>query len=324
MKHTKELRAGKAVTRAILATAVIVIGLALAGCGEQMARIEDQQLRLQAMVEANTEQIAAITARIEQNQEAFQAGLEDLRSTVRQVAAQTTSVGQSTERLAAEQLKMQETTKNSSREMTAKIAALEQNRHELKAGIENVQNDARTRADGLASDVTAVAGEQARLSETVQNNSRQLADNIAMIEQDRQQWAATTEGLQENIQQVTVRMSALGEDLSKLQQTLQQNVRELVTMIEAAGREQVNFREKTQASLRTLNDSLNAVKQNQDKLQTQIKDVQNRAESIGRDVPEALAKFADELARMDNRERAEIADAEASSSSPPAETKSEE
>lgn len=317
MKHTKELRAGKAVTRAILATAVIVIGLALAGCGEQMARIEDQQLRLQAMVEANTEQIAAITARIEQNQEAFQAGLEDLRSTVRQVAAQTTSVGQ-------EQLKMQETAKNSSLQMTAKIAALEQNQHELKAGIENVQNDARTRVDDLASDVTAVASEQARLSETVQNNSRQLADNAAMIEQDRQQWAGTLEGLQENIQQVTVRMSALGEDLSKLQQTLQQNVRELVAMTEAASREQVNFREKTQATLRTLNDSLNAVKQNQDKLQTQIKDVQNRAETIGRDVPDALAKFADQLARMGVRERAEIADAEASSSSPPAETKSEE
>lgn len=324
MKQLKELRVEKPVMRAILATVLIVIGFSLAGCGEQMAKIEDQQLRLQAMVEANTEQIAVITARIEQNQEALQAGLEDLRSTVRQVEAQTTSLDQSTKRLAAEQLKMQDAAKNSSRQITAEITALEQNQSELKAGIENVQNDARMRASDIASDVKAVAAEQARLSEKVQNNSSQLADNAAMIEQDRQQWAGTLEGLQENIQQVTVQMNSLGEDLSKLQETLQQNVRELVAMIESAGREQTNFREKTQATIRTLNDALNAVKQNQGKLQTQIKDVQNKAETIGRNVPEALAKSSDELAHLDVKERAEIADVKASSSSPPTEANSVE
>ncbi len=323
MKETKGLGARKAVARAVLATVIIVIGFGLAGCGEQMAGIEDQQLRLQAMVEANTAQIAAMTARIEENQDALQAGLEDLRSTIRQVVAQTAAVG-------GEQLKLHEAVQNSSRQMTSKITVIEQslgmlteNQHELQAGIQNLQSETRKIGSDMASDITTVTSEQARLYEAVQNNSRQLADNTAMIEQDHQQWQGTMEGLRENIRQVTVAMNALGEDLSKLQQVLQANVHELVSMMETSGQEQLKFREKTQATLRAMDDSLNTVKQNQNKLQSQIKDVQNSADGL-RDVPEALAKFADELARIGIRERAEIMDVEPSSSSPPAEANSVE
>jgi chromosome segregation ATPase len=298
-----------------MAVVVMAAGLGLAGCGEQMAKLEQSQSRLQAMVETNAEQIAAIAARIEQNQTALQAGLEDLRGNIQQVAAKTTAISQ-------EQLRLREAIQDSSRQLTAKVAVVEQNQHELRAGIENVQNDARTAAAEVASDIKAVADEQTRLYETVQSNSQQLANNVAVIEQNQQDWQGKVEGLQGNIQQqVAVTMDALGKDLLRLQETLQQNARDLVSMMELAGQDQLKFREKTQASLRALDESLSALKQSQNRLQSQIQDVQNRTESMGRDVPEALAKLTDELARMGIVERAEIMDIdEPSSSSPPSES----
>jgi chromosome segregation ATPase len=375
MKKTTEPGAKRPAARVILVTAVIVIGFGLTGCSKQMAKIQDQQLQLQATVEANTEQIAAIAARIEQNQNALQAELQDLSGSIRQAAAQTAAVGETTGRLTAEQVNMQQAMQDGTRQMTSKMAAIEQslgrvaeNQHGLQTGIRSVQTGMRSvqtgiqsaqagiesvqtgiqgvQADGqravsdMTASIAAVADGQAKLYETVQNNSRQLADNAAAIKQssglfteDRQQWAAAIEKLQGNIQQVTATMNTLGENVSKLQQSLQENVDQLVSMMDAASQstgrlaaEQVKFRDKTQANLRALDGSLNAIRQslgvlteNQNKLQTQLKDVQNSAEGL-RNVPAALTKFADELARMGIRERAEVMDPKPSASRPPAET----
>jgi DNA-binding transcriptional MerR regulator len=74
------------VIRIISITAMIAIGFSLSGCGEKMAKIEEQQLNLQATVEANTQQIAAIGARIEKNQRELKAELEAAQNDIRNVA----------------------------------------------------------------------------------------------------------------------------------------------------------------------------------------------------------------------------------------------
>jgi chromosome segregation ATPase len=318
-----------------MAVALMAAGLGLAGCGEEMARMEQTQSRLLAMVGANADQIAIVAARIEQNQEALQAELEDLRGNIRQVAAETAAVGR-------EQLKLHEAMQNNSEQLASEMAAIEQscgllaeNQHELRAGIESVQANTRTvvaqAASRIASDIATVADEQTRLHETVQAHSQQLADDVAVIDQslgllteNQQMWQSRTEGLEESIQQVAITIDALGEDLARVQETLQQNVRELASMMEVTGRDQLKFREKTQAGLQALDDSLSVLKQNQNRLQNQIEDVQNSTESMGRDVPEALVRLADELARLDIIERADIMDIEPQSSSPPSDSGGEQ
>ncbi len=141
-----------------------------------------------------------------------------------------------------------------------------------------------------------------------------------MIEQNQQQWQSKVEGLAGSIQQVAVTIETLGKDVLKLQETLQKSVRDLTSMVELASRDQVKSREMTQTNLKALDDALSAMAQTQNRLQSQVEAVQNNTESMGREVQEALAKLADELARLSIVERAQIMDNEPSSSSPPSES----
>lgn len=295
--------------RTILVMGIIAIGFGLTGCNEEMARIEDKQINLQAMVEANAQQIAALGARIEQNQQELRAELEDVQSNIRNVAANTAAVSK-------EQVKLLETVQNSNRQTTNKIALLDQNRNELQAGIEEVRDNTRNVAADMAVDITNVKDEQARLYETVQSNSRQFTNNVAVIEQNQLQWQGKIEDLQGNIQQVTTRISTLGDDLLKLQDVLQSNIRELVGVMDLSGQEQLKFQEMIQKNLLAFDSSISSIKQSQEILQNQIEDVQNSAEIMSSELPAAIERLREEMARNSSMETEE--------NQPPPETSSVE
>ena len=86
MKQKKDFSVRGPVTRAVLTVVIVAVGLSLAGCGKQMARIDESQLRLQTMVEANAEQIAGIAARLEENQQELYAVIENVQNDVAKVA----------------------------------------------------------------------------------------------------------------------------------------------------------------------------------------------------------------------------------------------
>ncbi len=311
MKMEKGFNVKGPFIRTILVIAIIAIGVSLAGCNEEMARIEDKQINLQAMVEANAQQIAALGARIEQNQQELRAELEDVQSNIRNVAANTAAVSK-------EQVKLLETVQNSNRQTTNKIALLEQDRNELQAGIEEVRDNTRNVAADMAVDITNVKDEQARLYETVQSNSRQFTNNVAVIEQNQLQWQGKIEDLQGNIQQVTTRISTLGDDLLKLQDVLQSNIRELVGVMDLSGQEQLKFQEMIQKNLLAFDSSISSIKQSQKILQNQIQEVENSAEIMSNELPAALERLKDELTRDGPQTE------ENEYSSPPSETDSVE
>ena len=284
----------------------------LAGCGDQMARIDENQLQLQAMVEANAQQIAVVAARIEQslgllteNQQELQVGIENVQSDVRKVAVEVATV-------ADEQMKLHENVQSNSRQMANQTASIEQslgllteNQQGLQAGIQDVQNDTRK----VAAEVAAVTQKQAKLYATVQDNSRQVTEKVALVEQSlglltegRQERQTTIDGMEQSIQQVAVGINALGEDVLKLQEILQNNIRELVSVAEVTGRDQLKFQQKIQNDLLALDDSLSAVKQsmgllteNQGSLQSRLEDMQTDARIMSTDVPQAIAKLRDDL-----------------------------
>lgn len=283
------------VIRGTLAVVIIAIGLTLAGCGEEMARMQDEQLRLQAMIDNNTLQIAALGKRIEQNRNEQQAGIEEVQNDIRQVAANTAAVSE-------EQMRLQETVNKNDRQMTSKIALIEQSQDELRAGIAEAQNDTKNVAVDIAAGISTITNEQAGLYEKVENNSRQLANNVALIEQNQQQWQGKIEGLQQNIQEVNTRASALGDDLLKLQEVLQNNIRELVSMMDVDDQEQLKFQEKIQKDLLAYDNSISAIKQSQNKLQNQIEDVRNSAEAISNELPAAIEQLREEIERNNSVE----------------------
>jgi chromosome segregation ATPase len=312
MELTKGFDVKGPVVRTIWVLVVIAIGFSLAGCNEEMARIENKQLDLQAIAEANAQQIAALEARIEKNQHELQAGIGQAQNDIRNVAADTAAVGE-------EQARLQETVQNSDRQTTDKIALLEQNQTELQAGIEDVRANSKNVAADMAADITVVKDEQVRLYDTVQSNSRDFTSNVAVIEQNQQQSQGKVEELQQNFQVVTTRISTLADDLLKLQEVLQSNIRELVSVMDLSDQEQLKFQEKIQKDLLAFDNSMSAVKLSQEKLQSQIEDVRNSTEIMSSELPAAIEQLKAEVER--NRSM-ETGDNE--SSSPPSETNSVE
>jgi len=282
------------VSRIFLTIAVIATGLGLSGCGEEMAQMQEQQVNLQAMVKANTGEVAAIGARIEKNQRELKAELQEMRSDIRKVAADTSAVNQ-------EQVKLQKTVQNNNRQATNKIAQIEESQNELRAGIEQVRDNTQNVAADMAADITTVKDEQVTLSETMQSNSRQFSNDIAVIEQNQQQWQSKVEELQQNFQEITSKISTLNNDLLKLQEVFQSNIRELVSTMDLSSKEQLKFQEKIQQNLLAFDNSITAIKQSQRELENQITNVQQSADAMSSELPAAIEQLREEMVR--NRER---------------------
>jgi chromosome segregation ATPase len=231
MKKETAFNVGGLIAQMAFTVVIIAISLSLAGCNDQMARIEESQLELQAMVEANAERMALIASNLEQswgllaeNQHELEIRVENVQNGTQDVAADMAAV-------ADEQGKIYEMMQSNNQQLSNEITVIGQNQHELHALIGTVQNDTQT----LTSTVASVTDEQIRLHQTVQENSRQMADMVAAIEQNQQQWQNTINSIQENVQRLTVSIDALGQNLLILQEVLQNSVRELAEIRGADG-----------------------------------------------------------------------------------------
>jgi uncharacterized phage infection (PIP) family protein YhgE len=94
----------------------------------------------------------------------------------------------------------------------------------------------------------------------------------------------------------------------KLQDILQGNIRELVSMMNASGQGQLEFQAKTTAGLQALDDSISAIKQSQDQLQSRIDDVKSSTETISNEIPAIIEQLKDELSRIGMEETEELMD----------------
>src|SRR4030042_2277415 len=119
MDERKEFNKRAFVAGAVLAVLVAVVGLSLAGCGKQMARIEENQLKVQALVELNAQQIGDVARRIEENQQALENAIGNVRDSAQKLASDLASV-------AGEHTKLQKMVQDNNRQIADKIAAGEQ------------------------------------------------------------------------------------------------------------------------------------------------------------------------------------------------------
>ena len=308
------------VPRSALPVVIIAIGLVLAGCGEETARIEEQQVQLQVMAKTNAQHIKALAGVIEQNHQKLMSGIEAVQKEIDSLDARALAVGDEQVKLQKVQVKLQEAVQNTTRQLTTKLTAIEQNQDDLLAGMEAVQNDTKQVATDITSvaddqaklyaGITAVSDEQARLYQTVQSNSQQLVDTSTAIEQNRQEWQTTMGGLQENIQQVANNMNTLSSDLLKLQDILQGNIRELVSMMDASSEGQLEFQDKTRSGLQALDASLSAVQESQSTLQSQVDDVQRSTETLSREIPAVIEQLTDEISNIKMGETDEFIETE--------------
>lgn len=309
--------ARRPVAGVVFTVVIVAIGLGVFGCGEQMARIDEQQGQLQMMVKANSLQIEEIAGSLEKSQQQLHVAIEGVQNNVAKVAADLAT-------LAETQVRLHETVQSNIQQVSGKIAAIGQDQKDLSAGLGRAIADVRSETRKVAADLTSVTAEQVKLNEIVQENNLQLTNKVAAIEQTQQDRQNTIGGMQDNIQAVAASISALGEDVLKLQEILQSNIRELVSIADITGQKQAEFQESVRKNMQTLDESLASLKASQDSLQSRIQasqdDLQNRIEagqkelqsrieqmqnetSDLRDVPAAIDQLREQLEGLSSSQR---------------------
>lgn len=136
MKGKSALDAKGPAVRGALGTVIVAMSLILAGCGKQLASIEQNQLKLQAMVAPNAHQIGCIIPHIGQNQQELQSENIAVGNNARLVAADMAA-------LADAQMKMQQALQTNDQNLTNTLPIVEQHQRNLHVEIRDVRSSTR-------------------------------------------------------------------------------------------------------------------------------------------------------------------------------------
>jgi len=256
MDKRKESNKRTFVAKAVLAVLAAAVSLSLAGCGKQMARIEENQLKLQALVELNAQQIGDVAQRIEENQQALQDAIGNVRDSAQKLASDLASV-------AGEHAKLQKMVRDNNLQMTDKIAMMEQRQQNLQAGIEDV----RSGTGQVAADIVGLGDKQAKLEQMIEANSRTLVSKVAAS------------------------VDALEQNLLKLKEILQNDTRNLADIVQVIGQQQIEFEGKVERDIRGLAESMSAVEQNRAEFQKQVEEVQSNTQAMINNLTTALEQL---------------------------------
>jgi predicted nucleic acid-binding Zn-ribbon protein len=122
-----------------LGKAMVAIGLVLAGCGNQQARIEQNQRRLPAMIAVSRQQITCIAPGIKQNQQELQTEISTVDKNAQLVAADIAAVSDA-------QMKMQEALVKNNQNLPNTLPIVDQHQHNLRIEIRDVQSSMQAAA----------------------------------------------------------------------------------------------------------------------------------------------------------------------------------
>jgi chromosome segregation ATPase len=270
MQTKKGFDAKRLVMQAASTGLIIMVGLGLSGCGKQMARIESNQLRLQRMAQANTQQITDKLTCMEQNQFGLQ---RMVQTNAEQIAGNVARIEQSQFGLQARIKDVQ----NSAQEGTSNImAAFEQGQTKLRATVQDSNRQLRADIAAVDKNQRALQGQIGDLQQNVQT----LAAATGTVEEGQRGLHGQIGHLQQNIQTVAAATNAAEQHLLQLQESLLNSTRDLTSIIDLIGQKQLKFEERLQNDVLATADTVIAIQRDQAKLQGQIEDVQNSAKAI--------------------------------------------
>jgi predicted nucleic acid-binding Zn-ribbon protein len=298
MDKRKESNRGTFVARAVLAVLAAAVSLSLAGCGKQMARIEENQLKVQALVELNAQQISDVARRIEENQQTLQDAIGNVRDSAQKLASDLASV-------AGEHTKLQKMVQDNNRQIADKMAAVEQTQQNLQAGIEDVRNGTVQ----VAADIVSLSDKQTRLEEMIEANSRTLVSKVAAMEQDQARLQTEIKNVQVGAKQLAADLTAVAEARARLEEmvrsdrrrtdektaaidqgqssqqteieTVKNNVRKVAASVDALEQNLLKLKEILQNDTRNLADIVQVIGQQQIEFEGKVeRDIRGLAESM--------------------------------------------
>jgi chromosome segregation ATPase len=175
MERRRELETRRLATIVVLFCAGAIPLLAVGGCGKQLARMEENQIKLEAMVAANARELATISSQLHTGQGKINESIQTLDGDTRQVAAGVVSVQN-------EQRQLHDAVAAGNEGLNRRIGYVEDNQRSLQGSVAQV-SDVTQRT---AADLTSLAQEHTALRETVRTNQQELAGSLGTVVDNQQ------------------------------------------------------------------------------------------------------------------------------------------
>lgn len=195
---------GRAIGRLIISTAFLgAVVAGVVGCDDRLARMEENQIRLQAMVAANARQLAMVSSQVYVNNNEVQDGIQKLDRNDQDLGTGIATVQN-------KQDVLHETVTTANQAVHKRMATLDENQRLLRDGVSQVAGVTQR----TASDVTAIAREQATLHQMVQTGRQELGDNIATVAANQEKTRTDIGQLQQAEQRMADQLVSLaaGQD----------------------------------------------------------------------------------------------------------------
>ncbi len=198
--------------------AVVLFGVC--GCGEQLTRMEENQVKLQAMVAANAREIATLSSQIH-------TGAAEINQGIQSVDAKTQGIAADVQTVQNDQRQLRETVVVGHQGLDAKATALQEGQRTLQTGVTNVNQVAQR----TASDLTTLARQHTQLGETVQANQREVNDRFGVVVSNQggiqtgiANLSEADQGLARDIASVSTKQDAMTASMRTAAETLNEKL----------------------------------------------------------------------------------------------------
>jgi chromosome segregation ATPase len=306
MERRRGLDTRRLVVIVIFFCALAIPLFAVAGCDQQLARMEENQIKLQAMVAANARELATISSQLDAGQGKINASIQTLDADTQQVADSVTSVR-------SEQRQFREAVAAGNEGLNRRIGYVEDNQRSLQGSVAQV-SDVTQRT---AADLTSLAREHAALQETMRTNQQELTGSLSAAANDRQRIATGIgelhqanqelardiaakhdtlyEALQDNDQQSTQRFTTLTSGQGRLSADVAGVHTQLNTMAEDLAAGNSSLKEQLATGQQTLTTQIGELSASQQQLQTSVDTLGAKADRTAADLVDTKSSLQETL-----------------------------
>jgi chromosome segregation ATPase len=238
MRGSKGFEIRRRAALCVYICAMAAVLFVVCGCGEQLTRMEENQVKLQAMVAANAREIATLSSQVH-------AGTAKLGDGIQNLDTQTQGIAAGVQTVQGEQKQLHETVVAGHQNLDAKATALREGQQSLQAQVAQVQDvTGRT-----ASDLTTLAQRHTGLHETVQANQRELNTHMGVVASNQQGIQAGITRLHEADERLAQGITSVAGKQDAMQQSLNGNHEQVAGRLAGLAESQ----QKLQANVETLN-----------------------------------------------------------------------
>ncbi len=266
MRGLKGVEIRRPAARSVCLCTGVALLFVMSGCGEQLTRMEENQIKLQAMVAANARELATLSSQIHTGAGKLEAGIQDLDADAQGIAAQVQTVQD-------DQHRLRETVVAGNQGLEAKATRLQEGQQSLHNRVAQVQDV----ADQTASDLSTLSQRHTALHETVQTNQRELNGRMGAVLSNQEGIQAgmmelhqADEGLSRDIASVTGKQVALSAQVQDDHKQVAERLTALAAGQDHLSNNLVGVRNALHSRTQAITNTLNILEHNQQNHQAGI------------------------------------------------------